>query len=83
MYKSVEGVLRNGRVEFDEPVSKIKDGTRLIVTFLEPAYLDLEERGISREQAARRRAQLSSFAEEWESPEMNAYDDYDSAKRKL
>lgn len=35
----------------------------------------LESRGISREDAAEQRAALSTFAEDWELPEMNVYDE--------
>ncbi len=36
---------------------------------------DLEARGISREDAAAQRAALSTFAEDWELPQMNIYDE--------
>jgi hypothetical protein len=36
--------------------------------------VNLHERGISREEAAVQRAALSSFAEDWEQPGMEAYD---------
>lgn len=36
--------------------------------------VNLRERGISREEAAKQRAALSSFAEDWEQPEMEVYD---------
>jgi hypothetical protein len=42
--------------------------------------MDLRERGISKAQAKTLRSQLSTFAEDWESPEMSAYDNYDTAK---
>lgn len=45
--------------------------------------LDLRERGIDEAQAAEMRARLASFAEDWESPEMDAYDNYDEEKAKL
>lgn len=83
MHMSLEGVFRAGRVELTEPVSGIEDETRVIVTFLSPNYIDLKEHGISEEQAARIRAQLGSFAEEWESPEMDIYDDYDNLRRSV
>lgn len=35
----------------------------------------LESRGISREDAAEQRAALSTFAEDWELPEMEVYDE--------
>jgi hypothetical protein len=35
---------------------------------------------IYRQQAAKLRAKLQTFAEDWESEEMRIYDDYDAAK---
>ena len=45
--------------------------------------IDLRERGIDEAQAAEIRARLASFAEDWESPEMDVYDNYDEEKAKL
>ena len=45
--------------------------------------VDLRAHGISREQAADLRARLMPFAEDWERPEMDIYDDYDAAKSRL
>jgi len=39
-----------------------------------PQEIDLAERGIDETQAANLRARLSTFAEDWEPPEMEAYD---------
>ena len=83
MSKSVDGIFRNGKVELTEPVLGIKDETKVIVTFVETEYIDLQKRGISKEAAIRARARLASFAEDWESPEMDVYDDYDNAKHRL
>jgi len=43
----------------------------------------LRAHGISREEAADLRARLMPFAEDWEQPEMDVYDDYDAAKTGL
>ena len=45
--------------------------------------INLRDRGIDEAQAAEMRARLASFAEDWESPEMNVYDNYDAEKAKL
>ena len=45
--------------------------------------IDLRKRGIDEAQAAEMRARLASFAEDWESPEMNVYDNYNEEKAKL
>lgn len=74
MLHSVEGIYRNGKVELLEtPVGM--DGVRVIVTFLStPGSVDLPSRGIDQEQAANLRTRLRSFAEDWERPDMAAYD---------
>lgn len=83
MLKSVEGVYRDGKIELTERPEDIRDETRVIVTFLETSHIDLRERGIDASQAAALREQLGSFAEEWDSPDMELYDNYDAAKDKL
>lgn len=83
MVKSVEGVYRNGKIELTELSEEVRDGTRVIVTFLETSAINLQERGIDEAQAAELRTQLGSFAEEWDSPDMALYDNYDVAKARL
>ena len=83
MLKSIEGVYRNGKIELVEAPSDVRDETRVIVTFLEPRSIDLRARGIDEAQAAELRARLATFAEDWDSPEMDIYDDYDAAKANL
>ena len=51
-----------------------------MVTFPETSY-DLRELGIDEAQAADLRARLKAFAEDWESPEMDIYDNYDKSSR--
>jgi hypothetical protein len=83
MLKSVEGVYRQGKVELAESPTDIRDDTRVIVTFLDSSANEMEALGIDQTQAAELRSQLASFGEEWDSPEMDIYDDYDSAKTQL
>ena len=83
MLKSVEGVYRNGKVELTEFPGDVCDETRVIVTFLETSHIDLRTRGIDEAHAAEIQAQLGTFAEEWDSPDMALYDNYDVAKAKL
>ena len=71
--KTVEGIYRDGKVELLETPSDV-DGARVIVTFLPEGAVSLSDRGIDEAQAASLRARLSTFAEDWESPEMGAYD---------
>jgi hypothetical protein len=75
MVKSVEGVYRNGKVELLEPLAEAED-SRVIVTWVRPAGpLDLRERGIDENQTADLRRRLAPFAEDWDRPEMAAYDE--------
>jgi len=83
MHKSVEGIYRNGKVELAEVPTDVRDETRVIVTFLDLRPIDLRARGIDEAQAADLRARLATFAEDWDSPEMDIYDDYDIAKAHL
>ena len=80
MLKSVEGTYSNGKIELSETPRGLPDDTKVIVTFLEQGDIDLRQRGISEEQAASLRQRLSTFLEDWESPEMAVYDDYDESK---
>ena len=83
MSKTIEGIYSNGKIELSETPDDISDGTRVIVVFLSPDSIDLRERGIDEAQAADLRARFSTFAEDWESPEMSVYDNYDEEKAKL
>lgn len=75
MVKSVEGIYRDGKVELMEPLAGA-EGSRVIVTWVQaPGSVDLRERGIDESQAADLRRRLASFAEDWDRPEMNAYDE--------
>jgi len=75
MVKSVEGVYRNGKVELMEPIAEA-EGSRVIVTWVRPpSSIDLRERGVDESQAADLRRRLAAFAEDWDRPEMNAYDE--------
>ena len=75
MVKSVEGIYRNGKVELVEPLEEA-EGSRVIVTWVHPAEpVDLCERGIDERQAADLRHRLALFEEDWNRPEMTAYDE--------
>lgn len=79
MLKSIEGIYRNGKIELTETPNDVTDKTRVIVTFLKPVPIDLRECGIDKEQAADLRCRLSTFTEDWDSPEMSIYDNYDES----
>jgi hypothetical protein len=79
MLTSIEGVYRSGKIELAESPPGVPEGTAVIVTFLPTGSVDLQARGIDPAQAAEIRSRLASFAEDWDSPEMSVYDDYDNA----
>ena len=83
MSKTIEGIYQDGKVELSETPRDVCEGTRAIVTFLPPGAIDLREHGIDRAQAAGLRARFACFIEDWESPEMSVYDNYDEEKAKL
>jgi len=66
MLTTLQGVYRKGKIVLKNNPADIPDGTPVIVTFLGVEGIDL-------------RAQLTAFAEEWDSPEMSVYDNYPNA----
>lgn len=80
MSKIIDGIYRNGRIELAEAPPDVQNEARVIVTFLESGVIDLHERGIDEAQAADLRGRLSTFSDDWNSPEMDIYDHYDAAK---
>ena len=80
---SVQGIYREGKVELTEAPQGIHGPTPVIVTFLNGGPVDLRALGMNEQQAADLRARLSTFAADWNSPAMDAYDNYDAAKSKL
>ncbi len=77
MLISVQGVYRDGKIELTEQPKNIPEEARVIVTFLESGGIDLSAREIDQEQAGELRARLETFSEDWDSPEMSIYDNYD------
>jgi hypothetical protein len=71
--KTVEGIYRDGKVELLEAPDGM-EGARVIVTFLPEGAIDLTDHGIDEAHAASLRKRLVTFAEDWELPEMGAYD---------
>ena len=80
MLKTIEGIYRDGKIELAEVPGDVRNETHVIVTFLEPRLVDLRARGIDEAHAAELRARLATFVEDWDSPEMDVYNDYDAAK---
>lgn len=80
MLTSVEGVYRNGQIELAELPDNVPEETRVIVTFVKPDGINLRSYGIDQTQAEILQANLSTFVDDWSSPEMAIYDNYDAAK---
>ena len=80
MLTSVQGIYRKGKIQLAQQPKNVTDETPVIVTFLDSAPVDLRKRGISKAQATKLRAQMATFTEDWDSPEMSAYDNYDAVK---
>ncbi len=83
MLTAIQGIYRNGKIQLTEVPRNVYDDTPVIVTFLTSGNIDLSARGIDEAQAADLCARLTTFAEEWDSPEMDIYDNYDAAKTNL
>jgi len=71
--KRIEGIYRNGKIELLETPTDV-DEARVIVTFVSEGSIDLVDRGMDETAAANLRARLQTFAEDWDRPEMAAYD---------
>jgi hypothetical protein len=72
MVKSIEGIWKDGRIELLEAAPAVSQA-RVIVTFLEGS-IDLRARGITPEQTSDLRARLKAFEQDWQRPDMDAYD---------
>ena len=83
MLTAIQGIYRNGKIQLTEAPHNVRDDTPVIVTFLTSGNINLSARDIDEEQAADLRTRLITFAEEWDSPEMSIYDNYDAAKTNL
>ncbi len=76
MLKTVEGVYHRGKINLHESPQGIVGDVPVIVTFLtDSGCIDLRDRGMDRATAADLRARLSTIHEDWQDPEMDAYDE--------
>ena len=85
MHVIYRGTIKNGVVVLP-PNAKLAEGSAVRVEPLngeESGLVDLPSRGISQAQAEDLRVRLGAFAEEWDSPEMDLYNNYDVAKADL
>ncbi|MCY7335118.1 MAG: hypothetical protein LH613_02720 [Chamaesiphon sp.] len=82
MLTTIESVYRDGRIELKSLPNNIAEEAKVIVTFID-ADVDLTAHRIDRSQAETLRNNLATFADDWNSPEMSIYDNYDAAKSQL
>lgn len=69
-----KSIYRNGSVELVKTPTGVNAARVTIALSPGNGSIDLQSRGINREQAANLRARLQSFAEDWNCPEMDVYD---------
>ena len=70
-------------MELTEQPTDVHEGTRVILTFIRSDEIDLASQGINETQAEILRSHLATFADDWDSPEMSIYDNYDAAKTRI
>ncbi|AFZ46767.1 hypothetical protein Cyast_0795 [Cyanobacterium stanieri PCC 7202] len=83
MLKTITGIYQQGKINISQYPENIKEGTQVIITFLESNQIDLESRGINKQEAQNIRENLSIFEDDWTKEEMNIYDDYEQHKANL
>lgn len=83
MLNSVTGTYINGQIKLNECPPNIQEGTEVIVTFISDDGIDLSSQGISQEDAQKLRNNLTTFADDWNSPDMSIYDNYEPNKANL
>ncbi len=71
--QTIEGIYKNGQIVLAQTPENIEE-SKVLVSFLDTKQIDLRERGIDKEQAAKLRGKFSAIAEDWERPEMDIYD---------
>ena len=83
MLTTVEGIYRDGRIELKNLPNNVPEESKVIVTFVDSNDVDLASHGIDKSQAEALRNSLATFADDWNSPEMSIYDNYDAVKSQL
>ena len=83
MLKTVTGIYNKGQIIVEQYPDNIKEGTPVIVTFLDTQNINLKSREINQEEAQNIRDNLAIFADDWNREEMNIYDNYEQSKNDL
>ncbi len=76
MLRTVRGIYRQGQIRLLDQIPEV-EVAEVIVTFLPPSpgTVYLRDQGITVEQAKELRQRLATFADDWDAPGMEAYDD--------
>lgn len=69
-----KSIYRKGNVELLKTPTGVNAARLTIALSPKNGLIELQSRGINREQAANLRARLESFAQDWNRPEMDGYD---------
>mgnify|MGYP001588230928 CR=1 FL=1 len=72
--QTIRGIYHKGHVELMKKPINLKESTVLVTFISGNKEVDLKKRGLSRTRTAELRGRLKSFAQDWERPEMDAYD---------
>jgi hypothetical protein len=83
MLTAIQDFYRSDKIDLAELPRNVADETPVVVTFLKDSRIDLQAHCIGVTQATDLRARLATFAEDWNAPEMDIYDNYDAAKTNL
>ena len=75
MLKSIEGIFRDGRIELLAPAPQSEESPVLVTFLTSGKGILLKDRGIDGAQAADLRGRLATFSAEWNTPEMDIYDE--------
>ncbi len=79
MNQTVDGILRNGKVELLEEPRDVREA-RVIVTFLPDVPLCSESSAPSPDEIADLHGKLAAWQEDWNAPGMEAYNDYETRR---
>lgn len=71
---------RDDKIMLGKNLENVRKEAVTTVTFNEPISIDLASQGIDKESAEVLRGNLVTFEEDWNSPEMSVYDNYEQAK---
>lgn len=78
MWITIEGIVRNGKIELLGYPDTIADETHVLITVLTPQQPADQVLAMTPEEAADLRHRLHCFTDDWLDPSMDGYDTYDA-----